>query len=305
MAGLDVSVVIVNWNTRDFLAACLRSIQQTAHDLNLEMIVVDNASEDGSQDMLRQEFPAVQLVQNQENVGFARANNRGAGAAQAEYILFFNSDAELQADSLQNMLKLIQNQPKAGMVGAQLLNPDGSFQASHSHFPTLWREFLILSGIGRRLFGRWHPSHGPEVEKGPQKVDYIEGACLLARKNVYQQIGGLDESFFMYAEEVDLCYRMRRAGWQVWYQPEARVVHYGGGSSQKRRTQREGDLYISRVHFFRKHYGAGAAWRLKMLIYTSTALKNVFHRTAQGLSHGRYGRSVISLQDLRKKMKGV
>ena len=128
---------------------------------------------------------------------------------------------------------------------------------------------------------------------------------MLARRDVYQQVGGLDESFFMYAEEVDLCYRMRRADWQVWYQPEARVIHHGSGSSQKRRTQREGDLYTSRVHFFRKHYGARAAWQLKILIYTFTALKNIIHRAAQRLSHGRYGRSVISLRDLRQKMKGV
>lgn len=301
----DISIIIINWNTRDLLAACLRSIYQTARNLDLEIIVVDNGSKDDSCEMLRREFPWVRLIENGENVGFARANNQAARMAQGQYIFLLNSDAELQTDSLQLILALAKNEPKAGIVGAHLLNPDGSFQASHTPFPTLWREFLILTGLGRAFSGRWFPSRGPELDKGPQPVDYVEGAALLIRRDIYLQLNGFDEGFFMYAEEVDLCYRLRKAGWQVWYHPQARILHHGGGSSLNRRTQREGDLYRSRVRFFRKHYGNRAAEFLKLQIYILTAVKLVYHKFLHLFSFGRYHRPVISLRDLAGQLKGV
>jgi GT2 family glycosyltransferase len=301
----DISIIIINWNTHDLLAACLRSIYQTARNLDLEIIVVDNGSKDDSCEMLRREFPWVRLIENGENVGFARANNQAARMAQGQYIFLLNSDAELQTDSLQLILALAKNEPKAGIVGAHLLNPDGSFQASHTPFPTLWREFLILTGLGRASSGRWFPSRGPELDKGPQPVDYVEGAALLIRRDIYLQLNGFDEGFFMYAEEVDLCYRLRKAGWQVWYHPQARILHHGGGSSLNRRTQREGDLYRSRVRFFRKHYGNRAAEFLKLQIYILTAVKLVYHKLLHLFSFGRYHRPVISLRDLAGQLKGV
>jgi N-acetylglucosaminyl-diphospho-decaprenol L-rhamnosyltransferase len=184
-----------------------------------------------------------------------------------------------------------------------LLNPDGSFQASHTPFPTLRQEFLILTGLGRLLYGRWYPSHGPEQDKGPQVVDYVGGACLLVRREAFEDVGGLDEGYFMYAEEVDWCYAVREAGWQVWYQPAAKVIHWGGGSSQDRRPQREGDLYRSRVQFFRKHYGDGAARLLKAQIYALTAVKLVVHRMLRLVSGGRYGRPVVSLRYLSRGLR--
>lgn len=301
----DVSIIIINWNTRDLLAACLRSIDRTANEINPEIIVVDNASRDDSCEMVRRDFPQVRLIENSENVGFARANNQAARIALGQTIFLFNSDAELQAGSLQRMLDLIKKEPKAGIVGAHLLNPDGSFQASYTPFPTLWREFLILSGLGRTFKGRWYPSHGPDVAKGAQAVDYVEGAALLIRREVYLQLHGLDEGYFMYAEEVDLCYTFHKAGWQVWYQPEAHILHHGGASSRNRRTQREGDLYRSRVRFFRKHYGNWTANLLKLQIYMLTAVKLVFHKMLRLLSLGHHYRPVISLRDLSGQLKGV
>lgn len=301
----DISIIIINWNTRDLLAACLRSVYQTTRDLDLEIIVVDNGSRDDSCEMVRREFPLVRLMVNSENVGFARANNQAARAAQGQYIFLLNSDAELQTDSLQIMLALVKNEPKAGIVGAHLLNSDGSFQASHTPFPTLWREFLILTGFGRAFYGRWFPSRGPELAKGPQPVDYVEGAALLIHRDIYLQHNGLDEGYFMYAEEVDLCYSFRKAGWQVWYHPEARILHHGGGSSLNRRTQREGDLYRSRVRFFRKQYGNRAANLLKLQIYILTAVKLVSHKFLRLLSFGHHSRPIISLRDLAGQLKGV
>jgi len=145
---LDVSIIVVNWNTHDLLADCLNSVAATSGDLNLEIIVVDNASTDGSQAMVQQRFPHVRLIANAENVGFARANNQGLAACQGRYALLLNSDALLTTHALQAMLDLAESKPRAGIIGAHLRNRDGSFQASHSPFPNLWQEFLILSGLG-------------------------------------------------------------------------------------------------------------------------------------------------------------
>lgn len=299
----DISVIILNWNTRDMLADCLETVIKHAEQLTLELIVVDNASTDGSQAMLQQRFPQVRLIANEENVGFARGNNQGMAVSRGRYMLLLNSDAFVTPGSLQALLDLADAQPRAGIIGAHLLNADGTFQASHTPFPNLWQEFLILSGLGRLLFNRWYPSRGPEEAKGPQMVDYVEGACLLVRPEAFRETNGLDEGFFMYAEEVDWCYSVRQKGWQVWYQPAAKIIHLGGGSSQGRRTQREGDLYRSRVRFFRKHYGHIPAQLLKLQIYGLTALKIIGHKGLRLISAGRYGRPVISLRYLAAKFK--
>ncbi len=300
---IDVSIIIVNWNTRDLLAQCLQSICDAASNLSFEIIVVDNASTDGSQALVRQSFPNVRLIENTENVGFARGNNQGLAVSKGRYALLLNSDALLLANAAQMMLDLAEAKPQAGIVGAQLLNPDDSFQASHTPFPNLWQEFLTLSGLGRMLYGRWYPSRGPEEDKGPQRVGYVEGACMLVRREAFEDVGGLDEGYFMYAEEVDWCYTMREKGWQVWYQPAAKVVHLGGGSSRSQRTQREADLYRSRVRFFRKHYGDRAAWLLKLQIYSLTTIKIVVHGLLRLASGGRYGRPVVSLRHLAAELR--
>ena len=287
------------------LADCLDSVAATVKGLRFEVIVVDNGSSDGSQAMVRERFPHVRLIENQENVGFARANNQAVAVSQGSYALLLNSDAMLLEGACQAMTDLARAKPQAGIVGAHLINPDGSFQASHSPFPTLWREFLILSGLGRAFYGRWYPSRGPQEDRGPQVVDYVEGACLLTRREAYDEVGGLDEGYFMYAEEVDLCYTMREHGWHVWYHPGAKVIHVGGGSSRNRRTGREADLYRSRVRFFREHRGKQAAWLLKVQIFCFTAVKAVFHRLLNRVSGGRRGRPVVPLSDLAAQLRDV
>jgi GT2 family glycosyltransferase len=295
---LDLSIIIVNWNTRQMLADCLNSIEATVDDLSFEVIVVDNGSTDGSQAMLAEKYPHVRLIANHENVGFARANNQAVAVSQGRYVLLLNSDALLLSRAVQAMINLAEAQRQAGLIGAHLRNVDSSFQASHTPFPDLWQEFLILSGLGRMFCDPWYPSRGPEEDKGPQVVDYVEGACMLIRREAFEAVGGLDESYFMYAEEVDLCYAMREAGWQVWYQPTAKVTHLGGGSSQNGRPQREGDLYRSRVRFFRKYYGHRAAQLLKLQIYGLTMIKMIVHGLLRLASGGRYGRPVVPLRYL-------
>jgi hypothetical protein len=297
--------VIVNWNTRELLAECLTSLYDTITDPTFDVWVVDNASTDGSVEMVRNDFPGVHLIVNAHNEGFARANNLAMARSRGRYLLLFNSDALALPGAVQALVRLADAEPRAGIIGARLLNPDGSFQASYTPFPSLRQEFLILTGLGRLLHGRQYPSRGPEEHKGPQVVDYVEGACLLVRRQAMEEVGGLDEGYFMYAEEVDWCYTMKRAGWQVWYQPAARIIHLGGGSSRQRRTQREADLYRSRVRFFRKHYGDTAATGLKMLIYALTVLKIGVHGALRLVSRDRWGRAVVGVGHLVAALRKV
>ncbi len=301
----DLSVIILSWNTCAILEECLDALDRFGDRILIDTLVVDNGSTDGSQEMVREKFPKVSLHQSEENLGFARGNNRGIDLTDGAYVLLLNSDAFLTEGALAALLKVIKQYPKAGIVGAQLVNPDGSFQASHSRFPGLWQEFLVLSGLGRLFFGRFYPSQGPEEEKGPKIVDYVEGACLLVRREALKNAGKLSEAFFMYAEEVDWCFAMKKAGWEVWYQPEAKIVHVGGASSKNRRTSREGDLYRSRVIFFKKNYGPIKAFFLKWMIVVSVGVKNLVHGLARFLSGGKKGRVVIPFRDVLEKMRGV
>jgi N-acetylglucosaminyl-diphospho-decaprenol L-rhamnosyltransferase len=301
----SVSILVVSWNTCALLRECLASIYETRVDENIQVIVLDNASSDGSAEMVEQEFPETRLIRSQENLGFARGNNQAATQASGEYLLLLNSDARLQPGALEELLSFAQQHPQASVVGACLINPDGSFQFSYADFPTLWREFLILSTLGRKIFGQHYPSHKAEKAEGPRRVDYVNGACLLINRGVYQQAGGLPSEYFMYAEEVDFCLTVKQNGGQVWYHPGVQVVHHGGASSQNRKTAREGDMYQSRVRLMRKYRGNLAAWLLKVEIVGLTAPKVIWHGLRRWLSHGKYGRPVISLHQLFSKLREV
>jgi N-acetylglucosaminyl-diphospho-decaprenol L-rhamnosyltransferase len=302
----DVSIIVINWNTCALLIQCLRSIRDTVGDLSHDVIVVDNASEDDSVEAVRCEFPRVRLIQNAENAGFVRANNQAIHISQGRYMLLLNSDTHVLPGSLDKIVRFMDGHPNAGIAGVRLLNPDGSFQASYTPFPAFWQELLILSGLGRWLIRPTFPSCGPEIKKGAQKIrGYVEGACLMARSEAVDQIGELDERIFMYAEEVDWCYRFHQAGWEVWYLPDAPIIHYGGQSSKKRRGRMEAELYRSRVYFFRKHYGKAAATCLKVLICTTTLPKIVVHGLLRFVTKGRRGRIVTSWKELRLALGGL
>jgi len=301
-----LSVIVVSWNTRELLAQCLQSVYDTAGELQVEVIVVDNASSDGSVEMVRRDFPQVQIIANAENVGFVRANNQAIERCRGRYVLLLNSDTQALPGSLDKTVRFMDEHPRAGIAGVRLLNPDGTFQASHTPFPTLWREFLILSGLGRWLIQPTFPSCGPQVEKGAQAIKgYVEGAYLIARREVVEQVGGLDERIFMYAEDVDWCYRFHQAGWEVWYLPQAPIIHYGGQSSKRRRGRMEAELYRSRVYFFRKHYGKAAALCLKAFIYAMTLSKMFVHGLLRFVTKGRRGRTATSWQELHLALTSV
>jgi hypothetical protein len=295
----DLSIAVVNWNTGDLLAECLESICKEQGDLDLQIVVVDNGSSDGSVEMLRARFPTVELIVNAENVGFARANNQALSRTAGRYVLLLNSDTQVLPGALEEPVRFMDDHPRAGLASVRLINPDGTFQASYTPFPSLWREFLILSGLGRWLVRAPFPSYGSQVERGAQRISgYVQGAYMLARRAAVEQVGGLDERVFMYAEDMDWCYRFLQQGWAIWYLPEQAVIHYGGASSQRERRRMESVLYGSRVYFFRKHYGPLAAISLKGLIYALTGVKIVVHRTMRLLTGGSRGRIVPGWREL-------
>jgi N-acetylglucosaminyl-diphospho-decaprenol L-rhamnosyltransferase len=302
----DLSIIIVNWNTRELLAQCLQSLEDTIQDASFDVWVVDNGSSDDSVAMIQGQFPRTHLIANPENVGFVRANNQAIARCRGRHVLLLNSDAQALSGSVDETVQFMDEHPRAGIVGVRLLNADRTFQASYTPFPTLWREFLILSGLGRWLIRSTFPSYGPQMEKGARKIKgYMEGAYLLARREALDQVGGLDERIFMYAEDVDWCYRFHRAGWEVWYLPHAPIIHYGGQSSKKRRGRMEAELYRGRVYFFYKHYGRVAASGLKTLIYALTLPKILGHGLLRFVTRGRRGRIVTGWQELRQALSSV
>ncbi len=251
----DLSIIIVNWNTRDLLANCLDSIIQTGGELDIEIIVVDNASTDGSQAMVQQQFPQVHLIANRENVGFARANNQALVIGGGRYFLLLNSDTIVLPATLDSLVRLADTHSEAGVIGCKLLNSNGSLQESWASFPTFWSEMLGRNFRTRRL-----------VEETPlvYKADWVGGACMLVRPAAIDKVGLLDESFFMYSEEVDWCFRMWQQGWQVYYLAGAEIIHLGGGSASRTSTAQLIRLYESKIHFFDKHYGR---WQAALLRY--------------------------------------
>ncbi len=302
MSFTRVTVVVPSWNTRELLALCLESVISTGEGVDCEILVVENASSDGSAELARGFHPSVRLIENANNVGFARACNQGIAASRAPYLLFLNSDARLLPGTLSALVELATLHPRCGVAGVQVRDGSGGFQASHARFPSWSQELLMLSGLGRLLCGSTYPSHGPDEARGARSVDWVSGACLFGRRAALDAVGGFDEDYFMYGEEMDLCYRMRRSGWEVWYEPAARAIHLGGGSSSRRTLEREADLYCGRVRFFRRHRGARAAAVLTAMIYGFTGFKLAWHTALRRLSGGRRGRPVVPLQLLAARL---
>lgn len=290
----EISVILVNWNTSNLLSKCLTLLIQQLEGLTYDIWVVDNGSTDNSILMLSTHFPQVNIILNGSNVGFAAANNQAMQVAKGRYFLLLNTDAFPQPNSIQALYYLAEMNVRAGVVGARLDNLDGTFQGSYVDFPSLGQEFLMLSGLGRLIHGPWYPNHQPVDGEEARVVDYIQGACMLVRREAYELTGGLDQSFFMYSEEVDWCYTMRQAGWEVWYQPAALVTHMGSASSINRVTQRETDLYLSRLRFFKKHYGSFATSLLKGMIIGITFFKYLLHGLLRLITFKRIGRKVVS-----------
>lgn len=266
----DLSVIIVNWNTYVLLRQCLASVYRYTHGLTFDVWVVDNGSTDGSPEIVQREFPTAHLIRNQENLGFAKANNQALQQAPGRYLLLLNSDTVLHNNVFQPMLAFMDAHPAVGIAGPRLLNADGSRQYSCDFFPRrplrLLRE-KILDGCwpGNRLTRRGKMAHWDYQTNF--LVDYVIGAVLCIRRQTFELIGLLDEEFFMYAEDIDWCYRAVRAGWEIYYLGEQSVYHHNRGSSEGSpnvsshlRALRSKSL----LRFYKKHYGWFSAYLLSI-----------------------------------------
>lgn len=250
---MDVSIVIVSWNTRDLLRGCLRSLEEHSGDLRTEVLVVDNGSSDGSPEMVRNEFSAVRLVRNESNRGFARAANQGMREANGRHSLLLNPDTRMLPDALWKMVAFLDEDAKAAVCGPQLVFEDGRPQNSVAPFPTLATELLNKSLL-RLLF----PRRFPQKEVGgrePREVESVIGAAMMVKAAAAREVGLLDEEYFLFLEETDWCLRFRKAGWKVYQFPAVRVVHFQGKSAKRAHAGARIEYSRSRYVYFRKHHG--------------------------------------------------
>jgi hypothetical protein len=271
--SIDLSIIIVSYNTRALLSDCLRSVEATAGDLTYEVVVVDNGSSDGSADAVARGYPAVRLICNEHNVGFAAANNQGIRASSGRHVLLLNSDALLLPGTAARMVRFLDEHPRVGAVGGKLLNPDLTFQASFNDFPSFLDEVLALTGASRWLRPPTYPSY-PESRSGERRpVEWVGGACMMVRRQAVDAVGLLDEDYFMYSEEMDWCFRLRRAGWSIFYLPEATTVHALGASSRRVPERRRTLIYQSKCLFLRKHRGCRRARVFRRLVQAVSLVK--------------------------------
>jgi GT2 family glycosyltransferase len=257
----QISIVIVSWNTSGLLAGCLQSIEQAMVDFpagNVQTIVVDNASQDGSAEMVRRCFPWVCLVENQENIGFASGNNQAFPVCTGDYVWLLNPDTVLRPGALPALVEFMNAHPSVGAAGSCLIDSDGSLQVSCSPAPTLARELWYLFHLDQ-VYPYAEYTLSSWRQDVSRQVDTVQGASMMVRRQVLEQIGGFDTAYFMYSEEVDLCQRIRSAGWQIHWVPQSKVVHYGGQSTQQVATAMFLQLYRSKVMYFEKHQGWLAA----------------------------------------------
>ncbi len=256
-----LSVVIIFHNTLRLLADCLHSIAVDARENPYEVIVVDNASSDNSATILARDFPQVRLMRNRENVGFARANNQGWRASTGEFVLFLNSDTIVPPGALAQLVDFLRARPDTGACGPRLARVDGSTQPfAFGGDPT--PAYLLRRGFAHLFLHR--PLHDWETRE-PKLVDWVSGACLLVWRNVLAQADGWDEKFFMYFEDNDLCLRMRRAGWKIFYHPHTTITHLGGASLAQNKT-RARYYDASLRYFYTKHYSSFARVMLELML---------------------------------------
>ena len=254
---MNLSVIVVSWNTRELLKSCLCALEREINKSDCEVFLVDNASADGSAEMVARDFPWVGLIANNENLGFAAANNQAIAKCKGNYILLLNPDTEVRPGAIKTLLEFFKNHQRAGVVAPQLLNTDRSIQRSCRRFPTFNGMLFELLGFSKlfpdkpmfREYKMLDWNHDDERE-----VDQPEGACLMIRREVIDEVGTLDEGFFMLFEEVDWCYRVKQHNWQIWFTPGAQVVHHYGQSIKQVKARMILSSHRGLYRFWKKHY---------------------------------------------------
>jgi GT2 family glycosyltransferase len=274
---MDLSIIIVNWHSADYVLACIRSISEETSAVNYEVIVVDNASFDGCGERLAREHPGVIFIQSQCNLGFARANNLGAEQARGAVLLFLNPDTEVRDRAIERLYAYFLELPDPGVVGCRLLNSDGSLQAPCvKSLPTVLNQVLDAEVL-RRWFpkaGLWDTAAQYEGRLVPVEVEAIIGACMMIRSTVFRRVGCFSDQYFMYAEDMDLCHKVREAGLKVYYAPGAEVVHHGGGSSQTYFSKFSSAMMHESIYLFlRSNRGRLGAYAYRLSMAASALLR--------------------------------
>lgn len=265
---VDMSIVLVCWNNKAYLDPCLKSLYEGGLKSSFDVVVVDNGSTDGSQQMLAEKYPAVALIQNEKNMGLGKASNQGIEATNGRYVLLLNNDTLVNGPALDVLVEYLDAHPEAGATAGKLLNPDGSFQSGFASFSTLLEEFLIVTHIGEMLWPGY-PSHGDSNEI--KETGWMSSACLLVRRAALDQVGLLDESYFIYGDEADLQYRLNKAGWKVVFLPNSSIIHFGGRSMD--RWKRRKMVYRGKMMFYKKNYGFLNTLLLRMMFFVMSFLK--------------------------------
>jgi GT2 family glycosyltransferase len=250
---IDLSIIIVSWNTKEYLLPCMKLIFEKGEGISSEVIIVDNGSQDGSVNEGKKAFPLVHLIENERNLGFAKAANQGLQKASGRYFLLLNPDTQVKNKVIKQLVSFMDTHLDVGVAGAQLFNADGSKQNSIANFPSLSTE-LLNKRLLRWLFPKTFPGKERDYPE-PIEVDSVIGACMMVRREALDQVGLLDEDYFLFLEETDWCYRMKRAGWKVYHVPQAEVYHFQGKSGETVKKKAKIEYYRSRYHFFKKNRG--------------------------------------------------
>ena len=292
---MDVSIVIVNWNTKKLLGDCLRSVYEQAGDVDYEVIVVDNASADGSVEMIRRDFERVVLIENARNNGFAAANNQGMAVAKGRYILLLNSDTVVLDNAIANTVHFADMHPRAGVIGCRVLNPDGTLQVTCFMFPSILNILLSSTYLYKlfpksRFFGRERMTWWDRSDV--REVDVVTGCFMLVRREAIEKVDVLDERFFIYAEETDWCYRFRKSGWKSMFTPNGQIIHYGGQSTRQKAREFRWQLEGSELAFMKLHRSK-VAFPIACFLFALRLLLRVPYWLAVGLLKGAKGRKSI------------
>jgi len=314
----DASIIIVSFNTREVLRQCLQSVICESVDLKVEIIVVDNHSLDGSPEMVEQEFQQVRLLRSEINLGFGAANNLGLEQARGSYFVLLNSDAFLQPNALKAAINHMNKTRECGLGGGRLIGRDGSWQPSARTFHSILGDFIVMTGMAARFprsrfFGDFDRTWADIGEAA--SVDWVPGAFCIMRPSVLEKVGSFDPAFFLYYEEVDLCRRIKLAGYSIWYWPDIVVVHIGGESSRQLKTlefsPQSAQVVLWRMRstllYYRKHHGAQvylAKW-LEIMLYCITIMRNCLSRSSVRQARWRRYRKLVSLmQEAWKDTRG-
>jgi len=289
----DVSISITNHNTKDYLEDCIRSIEESGIRRSYEIIVVDDASNDGSADMISGKHPKIKVIKNKINLGYVKSNNVGIRASRSKYVLSLNSDTKILGGAIDKLIDFMDKNPNAGAVGPKLLNSDGSVQLqARRGFPTPINSLFYFSGLSRLfpksgLMGGYLLTYLDNTTTA--EIDSLCGAAMVVRREVIDKVGLMDESYFMYGDDIDWCYRIKQGGWKVYYLPEAEIIHFGGRGGSRRQSYRNiFEFHRAMALFYKKHYSKDHLVLLNWLVYSGIWLKCVVELIRNVLRREKY-----------------